>query len=205
MILGIFVRLNAIWESIFYLIYHKSIFELILSGVLFALGFICISLSLIFIFRAKKVAANYQSRLQPAGIVLFEENDEPNVAKRHSRMGIASIIIGGGLPLLVTALIVISWASYEIADSLIFYKISDETGTKFLHTLSDGAIKLLFVVGFRAPLLHLMGLILGLFGAFSKGTKKKFSIAGIVLNLILGLIGVVLVLFLSVLLRPIYH
>lgn len=63
--------------------FGESAFGLIPAGVLFLLGFIFTILSVIFTFRAKKVAAIYRTRLQPEGIVLFEEDVSGSMTFRN--------------------------------------------------------------------------------------------------------------------------
>jgi uncharacterized SAM-binding protein YcdF (DUF218 family) len=58
---------------------------LIPAGVLFLLGLIFTTLSLIFSIRARKVAAVYKSQLQPEGIVLFEEDVKGSMTFRNFR------------------------------------------------------------------------------------------------------------------------
>jgi hypothetical protein len=65
--------------------FSESAFGLIPAGVLFLLGFVFTILSIIFTFRAKKVAAAYKSQLQPEGIVLFEEDVKGSMTFRNFR------------------------------------------------------------------------------------------------------------------------
>jgi uncharacterized SAM-binding protein YcdF (DUF218 family) len=58
---------------------------LIPAGVLFLLGFVFTTLSLIFSIRARKVAAAYKAQLQPEGIVLFEEDVKGSMTFRNFR------------------------------------------------------------------------------------------------------------------------
>jgi hypothetical protein len=58
---------------------------LIPAGVCFLLGLVFTTLSLIFSVRARKVAAVYKSRLQPEGIVLFEEDVKGSMTFRNFR------------------------------------------------------------------------------------------------------------------------
>ena len=58
---------------------------LIPAGVFFLLGFVFTILSLIFSVRARKVAATYKARLQPEGIVLFEEDVKGSMTFRNFR------------------------------------------------------------------------------------------------------------------------
>ena len=106
--------------------------------------------------------------------------DEPNLAKRHSKLGIASIIIGVGLPLFVVVLAISFFVSGDP------YKPK----TDFTNVLNKFFSTVLLIVGLLAPPLHLTGLIFGLIGVFSKQNKKLFSIIGIILNLIFLVFGV---------------
>ena len=101
-----------------------------------------------------------------------------NPAQRHSRLGIASTLIGGSLPVLLPLLMILggSGNSRHGTDS-----------SKFFH---DAFAYAFVIVGLLAPPLHLTGLILGIIGLRSKNTKKSFAVAGLVLNLVFGLIGV---------------
>lgn len=102
--------------------------------------------------------------------------DQPNSANRHSRLGIASTIIGGGLPLLVIFLAILFITILEFNTKNYNSKI--HFGRKLGETLSY----IFFTVSLLSPLVHLMGLILGLIGVFSKQNKKLFAIIGIILN-----------------------
>ncbi|MGI8788311.1 MAG: hypothetical protein ACR2HG_11180 [Pyrinomonadaceae bacterium] len=65
--------------------FGESAFGFIPAGVLFLLGFIFAILSLIFTFRAKKVAAIYRTQLQPETIILFEEDVKGSMTYRDFR------------------------------------------------------------------------------------------------------------------------
>ena len=65
--------------------FKEAMFGLIPAGVLFLPGFIFTILSVIFTFRAKKVAAIYKLRLQPEGIMLFEEDVKASMTFRNFR------------------------------------------------------------------------------------------------------------------------
>jgi hypothetical protein len=65
--------------------FGEAMFGLIPSGVLFLLGFVFTTLSVIFSIRARKVAAVYKSKLQPEGIVLFEEDVKGSMTFRNFR------------------------------------------------------------------------------------------------------------------------
>jgi len=91
------------------------------------------------------------------------------VEKRHSRLGIASVGIGVSLPTLLTLLIVI-----------------------FAVSKSPYVFAGLGMFAFFAPFLHFVGLVIGVIGWTSKKTKNIYSIIGTILNLVLGIIGIVL-------------
>lgn len=65
--------------------FKETLFGLIPAGVFFLLGFIFTILSVIFMIRARKVAAAYKSQLQPEGIVLFEEDVKGSMTFRNFR------------------------------------------------------------------------------------------------------------------------
>ncbi|MGB8508977.1 MAG: hypothetical protein WCD76_11265 [Pyrinomonadaceae bacterium] len=65
--------------------FGEAAFGLIPAGVLFLLGFVFTTLSVIFSIRARKVAAAYKSQLQPEGIVLFEEDVRGSITYRNFR------------------------------------------------------------------------------------------------------------------------
>jgi hypothetical protein len=98
------------------------------------------------------------------------------IDKRHSRLGIASVVIAIVVPVLIICLIIIGAILDRPASSLGKYIV--ESG---------------FAVGFFAPLLHLTGLVLGVAGWVSKRTKNLFAIIGTALNSILLFIGFLLI------------
>lgn len=65
--------------------FSTAAFGLIPAGVFFLLGLVFTTLSLIFSVRARKVAAAYRARLQPEGIVLFEEDVKGSMTFRNFR------------------------------------------------------------------------------------------------------------------------
>lgn len=65
--------------------FSEAALGLIPAGVLFLLGLIFTTLSLIFSIRARKVAAAYKSQLQPEGIILFEEDVKGSMTFRDFR------------------------------------------------------------------------------------------------------------------------
>lgn len=99
-------------------------------------------------------------------------------ARKHSRLGIASTIMALTLPPLLT--------------TLLFGAVSTNTKT----SVGTGLSLTFIVVGLAGPLIHLVGLIMGIVGATFKDTNKLFPILGIVLNLFLGVLGVAIIFFL---------
>ncbi len=99
------------------------------------------------------------------------------IADRHnSRLGIASVAIGVLVPTVLISLVVASIA----------------LGTR------RGSIGNYFGIGFVffglfAPLLHLLGSILGFVGLLSKKTKNLFPAIGTILNTLLGIIGILII------------
>lgn len=65
--------------------FSESVFGLIPAGVLFLSGFVFTILSIIFIVRAKKIAAIYRARLEPEGIIFFEEDVKGSMTFRNFR------------------------------------------------------------------------------------------------------------------------
>lgn len=65
--------------------FGEAALGLIPAGVFFLLGLIFTILSVIFSIRARKVAATYKAKLQPEGIVLFEEDVKGSMTFRNFR------------------------------------------------------------------------------------------------------------------------
>lgn len=95
--------------------------------------------------------------------------------KRHSRLGLASVIVGAALPVLLVLFIVFTIALGTRKNSMGSY---------------IGIAGLIFSV--IAPLLHLVGAGLGIGGLFTKNTKKFYPVVGTILNIMLGISGVLL-------------
>ena len=96
----------------------------------------------------------------------------PASARRHSKLGLASFLVGIGFPLL---LIVVVVAGLALAD-----RIEDgDTKNAFLF---------FFIIlgptfaGIAGVIVHLLGLALGITGAFQKERKRVFAIVGITIN-----------------------
>lgn len=103
-----------------------------------------------------------------------QENMQVNV--RHSRLGIVSVIIGAALPVLL--------AAFFISIAILQAQKIKSIG----NIVAVGGV--LFSVA--APLLHLVGAGLGIWGSFTKNTKKVFPVVGTILNILLGISGVLL-------------
>ncbi len=108
----------------------------------------------------------------------MQQNNYQTTQKHHSRLGIASVIIGIILPILLVSFIVAS--GFLEADK---------------NRLRNDIEGYMIRVSLSFPVLHLMALIFALIGIFSKKTKKVFPIIGIILNTILLIAGVVLIVF----------
>lgn len=109
---------------------------------------------------------------------MIEQTNIQTPPKRHSRLGIASVIIGLSLPVLLVSFI------------LIAVTIDAEKGTA-----GSDIIVVLFFIILTFPFLHLLALIFGLIGTFSKKTKKLLPVSGALINGFLLLLVVVFVIF----------
>ncbi|MEZ5429506.1 MAG: hypothetical protein R2747_24895 [Pyrinomonadaceae bacterium] len=109
---------------------------------------------------------------------MMEQIGNPVGPKRHSRLGIASVIIGATLPFLLIALAVLG--------------VALGTGKKSIG--SYFGLGFVFL-GLAGPLIHLIGLGLGVGGLISKKTKKFFPVTGAILNALLGISGVLIIYF----------
>lgn len=98
--------------------------------------------------------------------------------KRHSRLGIVSVI--------AALLIPVIWISL-FANGIILGMRKDSVG----NYVGLGG----FVVALLAPALHFLGSILGISGCFSKKTKKLFPLIGGGLNALLGVSGLLIIWF----------
>ena len=114
---------------------------------------------------------------------MTEQTGDLLLVKRHSRLGIAATAIAVILPILLVVLIF--------------------GGGALLSTMKKGnnedtvAVSLLLTI-LSFPLIHLLGLIFGLIGLFSKKTKKLFPIIGSILNAGLLLLGVAIIVLILV-------
>ena len=103
------------------------------------------------------------------------QNEEITATRRHSKLGIASTIISLAIPVLL----VIFFASLLMMDT-----------RKNSFGSYVAGVGLIFA--FIAPGLHLVGALLGIGGFFTKPTKKLFPVIGTILNILLGISGVLL-------------
>jgi ABC-type dipeptide/oligopeptide/nickel transport system permease component len=108
----------------------------------------------------------------------MQQNNYQITEKHHSRLGIASVIIGFGLPVLLVLFI--------IAGAFL--------GTR-PGTTGNDIVVVLMLIALSFPLLHLIALVFGLVGIFSKKTKKLFPIIGTVVNGLLLVTGVLVIIF----------
>jgi hypothetical protein len=109
---------------------------------------------------------------------VIEQTDNSIFEKRHSRLGIASVIIAIFLPILFICPIIIA----AIVDT------TEGTYSKIFMSIG-------IAVGVSAPLLHLIGIIFGIIGWRSKKTKNLFPVMGTCLNAILLIIGFAIIVF----------
>jgi hypothetical protein len=111
----------------------------------------------------------------------YQNNDQNNyhmTPRRHSRLGIASVILGIILPVLLVSFIVASgWLELD------------------RNRMRNDIEGYLIVVSLSFPVLHLVALIFALIGIFSKKTKKVFPVIGIVINTLLMAAGIALIVF----------
>lgn len=107
---------------------------------------------------------------------MIPQTENPAAPQRHSRLGIASVVIGASLPLLLIFLIVAG-------------------GILEANKIALGNYLLIgfAVIGMAGPLIHLIGFGLGLGGLISKKTKKVFPVTGAILNALLGISGILII------------
>jgi len=108
----------------------------------------------------------------------MEQFNRRLVQKRHSRLGIAAVLIGVALPVLLVLFI--------MATGLL--ESERVSGRNEIEMY-------LLLLTLTFPLVHLLALILSLVGLFSSKTKKLFPIIGAILNAILLAAGVGLIYF----------
>ena len=110
-------------------------------------------------------------------------NASPDPA-RHSRLGIASVVLGA-----------LSWLAGAV---LVVLSFLPESGTYASQHATNRLLVFALVV---APVLHLVGLGIGIAGAIKKSSKKGLAVTGIVVNgvpLALAIFGWILVVILGV-------
>lgn len=107
---------------------------------------------------------------------MIEQSNFNGIEKNHSRLGVASFVIGVVLPILMTIFIISGF---------------------FLDTkrnsVGSDVLSVIFVISLTFPILHLVGLILGIIGLFVKTKKRLFAVIGTILNAVLLLVGIGLV------------
>ncbi len=97
---------------------------------------------------------------------------------RHSRLGIVSTVIAVAIPVLL----------------VIFIGLVVVLGSR-KNTFGNYFAGAGLIFSLIAPVLHLIGAALGVGGLFTKNTKKLFPVFGTVLNIMLGISGVLLWVF----------
>ncbi|MGA2504591.1 MAG: hypothetical protein ABSG01_10925 [Anaerolineales bacterium] len=102
----------------------------------------------------------------------------PSDSQKHSRIGIASFVIG-----------LVSMFIFCLAIVLAFgYGLSiTATNPSFQVEQSNPTVLGLGLLLFSSPILSLVGAVLGFVAVFQKDKKKLFSVLGIVLNLLIML------------------
>ncbi len=108
----------------------------------------------------------------------MQQNNYHIAEKRHSRLGIASVAIGIGLPVLL----------------VLFIVAGGFLGTR-PGTTGNDIMVVLMLIALSFPFLHLMALVFGIIGWVSQKTKNLFPVAGVILNGFFLLAGVFLVFF----------
>ncbi len=120
-------------------------------------------------------------QMQQSANSIESELPTPAINKRQSRFGIASVIF--------------SIVEFTIMINLIYSFTNLTTGfASFLFDYDLYEIVALILM----PLFILIGLILAVFGLARKGTRKVFSIIGLILNILACLPLVVIIFALSV-------
>lgn len=114
---------------------------------------------------------------------MTDQTDNPLADKPHSRLGIASLVIGIAVPILIAVFFLIAMLLGSSKTSIGGYIA---TGVVFF--------------ALSAPLIHLLGVIFGVIGWLSKKTKNLYPMIGTVLNAVLMIIGILLVLLMVYLL-----
>ena len=122
------------------------------------------------------------------------QNSAPPVPKA-SRLGVASFLIALGFPLLLLALFVVLVLLVADGSPLRYGQIDNQTGDELL-------ISLVMLGALGGPLVHFVGLSVGIAGAFQKTRRRLFATLGTVLNgILLLLIWTLWIVFLGRLLK----
>jgi small-conductance mechanosensitive channel len=102
----------------------------------------------------------------------------PSETQKHSRLGIASFVIG-----------LVSLIIFCLAVVLAFgYGVSIASSTPSVQSLESSPTILVFgLMMLVSPFLGLVGAVLGFVAVFQKDKKKLFGILGIVVNLLIVL------------------
>jgi len=108
----------------------------------------------------------------------------PPVTQKHSRIGIASFVIG------IVAVLILCLA-FLLAFGYVFSMASQNPS--FQVDQSSPTVLVLGVLMFLSPILSLVGVGLGIGAAVQKNDRKLFGIIGLVLNLLIILAFCVLV------------
>ncbi len=96
---------------------------------------------------------------------MIEQANIQTAQKRHSRLGIVSVVIGFLLPVL-----------------LAFFILTGAMLDAKKGTLGNDILVAYLLISLTFPFLHLAAFILGLIGIFSKKTKKLLPISGMIIN-----------------------
>ena len=91
----------------------------------------------------------------------------PNPARKFSKLGVTSFLMALGFPLVLLILFAISLAMEA--------RVNHEKVSKF-----DWFTICCLIIG--GPIVHFVGLVLGIAGAFQEERKRVFAVVGIVLN-----------------------
>jgi hypothetical protein len=114
---------------------------------------------------------------------------------KASRLGVASFLIALGFPLLLLALFVVLVLLVADGSPLRYGQIDNQTGDELL-------ISLVMLGALGGPLVHFVGLSVGIAGAFQKTRRRLFATLGTVLNgILLLLIWTLWIVFLGRLLK----
>lgn len=128
-------------------------------------------------------AMTEEAEVSPPSQVLAGTGPVPKNQRIHSRIGIASCVVGGGMFLLLLAGIV-----YQLMEGRM-----KEAGFE-----SGGLSVFAFAVVFFLPLpVHVIGLVLGVVSLFFPKRKKLFPVLGVILNFLFGVFSLGPLIFLA--------